>query len=79
MALTDVYCRVNRARGLELLSPKDLLDASGYLESLGLPIVLKTFDSGVKVLQIRSHNDDAVVEAVADVVRLKNQIILLLN
>lgn len=27
MTLPEVYCRVNRARGVELLSPEDLLNA----------------------------------------------------
>lgn len=72
MALTDVYCRVNRARGLELLSPEDLLNASRQLASLGLPLVLRIFDSGVMVLQARSHDDNAVVEDVAELVSFIN-------
>ncbi|XP_043283547.1 vacuolar protein-sorting-associated protein 36 [Venturia canescens] len=66
MALSDVYCRVNRARGMELLSPEDLLNASRLLGPLGLPIVLRTFDSGVMVLQAKSHDDTAIVEAIAE-------------
>nr|XP_031834768.1 vacuolar protein-sorting-associated protein 36-like [Nomia melanderi] len=69
MTLTDVYCRVNRARGLELLSPEDLLNASRQLAPLGLPIVLRTFDSGVIVLQLRSHNDNAIVDVIADLIK----------
>ncbi|XP_049777747.1 vacuolar protein-sorting-associated protein 36 [Schistocerca cancellata] len=62
MSLADVYCRVNRARGLELLSPEDLMHACNMLEKLNLPIRLRTFDSGVKVLQLQSHDDESVVE-----------------
>lgn len=68
MALTDVYCRVNRARGLELLSPEDLLNACRQLAPLSLPIVLRIFDSGVMVLQSRAHNDYEVAEAVSQLV-----------
>lgn len=68
MTLTDVYCRVNRARGLELLSPEDLLNASRQLASLDLPIVLRVFDSGVMVLQARSHDDNTIVGIIADLV-----------
>lgn len=68
MTLTDVYCRVNRARGLELLSPEDLLHASRQLAPLGLPIVLRSFDSGVMVLQRRSHDDNAVVDCISELV-----------
>ncbi|XP_015603469.1 vacuolar protein-sorting-associated protein 36 isoform X1 [Cephus cinctus] len=74
MTLTDVYCRVNRARGLELLSPEDLLNASRQLGSLGLPIILRVFDSGVMVLQLRSHDDKAIVEAVAELLEERKSI-----
>lgn len=70
MTLTDVYCRVNRARGLELLSPEDLLHASRRLAPLDLPIVLRSFDSGVMVLQIRSHDDNAVVDRITELVNI---------
>lgn len=61
MALTDVYCRMNRARGLELLSPEDLLNACKMLDILNLPIRLHVFDSGVMVLQLRSHNEEELI------------------
>ncbi|XP_053673355.1 vacuolar protein-sorting-associated protein 36 [Anopheles nili] len=54
MSLADVYCRVNRARGLELLSPEDLLEACQLLTG---PITLRKFPSGVMVLQLESHDD----------------------
>ncbi|XP_067129835.1 vacuolar protein-sorting-associated protein 36 isoform X2 [Centruroides vittatus] len=60
LSLTDVYCRINRARGLELISPEDLVNACNMLETLNLPIKLHTFDSGVKVLKsasIDEHSD----------------------
>jgi ESCRT-II complex subunit VPS36 len=65
MALTDVYCRVNRARGLELLSPEDLIQACHMLEQLNLPIRMRRFDSGVKVLQLQSHSDANIVKNTA--------------
>ncbi|XP_033213546.1 vacuolar protein-sorting-associated protein 36 [Belonocnema kinseyi] len=74
MTLTDVYCRVNRARGLELLSPEDLLNASRQLAPLNLPLVLRVFDSGVMVLQIRSLDDVAVVESIAELLREKGSV-----
>lgn len=68
MTLTDVYCRVNRARGLELLSPEDLLNACRQLSLLNLPIVLRIFDNGVMVLQTQTHNDLEVADAIAELV-----------
>ncbi|XP_073844083.1 vacuolar protein sorting 36 [Musca autumnalis] len=55
MSLADVYCRVNRARGLELLSPEDLLQACRCMEG---PIKLRTFPSGAMVLQLDSQDDE---------------------
>lgn len=59
MALTEVYCRINRARGLELLSPEDLLNACKVLNG---PLKLRQFPSGAMVLQLESHDDNAVAE-----------------
>ncbi|KAJ3631993.1 hypothetical protein MTP99_013092 [Tenebrio molitor] len=65
MALTDVFCRVNRARGLELLSPEDILSACQIMESLNLPLKLFQFSSGVMVLQDATLNDENIAEATA--------------
>ena len=43
MALPEVYCVYNRARGSELVSPADLLQACSLWETLGLPLSLQTF------------------------------------
>ncbi|GLH07104.1 Vacuolar protein-sorting-associated protein 36 [Gryllus bimaculatus] len=65
MSLADAYCRVNRARGLELLSPEDLLRACQLLERLNLPVRLRRFDSGALVLQLPAHSDMQVVQLTA--------------
>ena len=57
MALSDAYCRVNRARGLDLLSPEDFLQSCKQMQPLNLPVKLRTFDSGVCVLQLQSQSD----------------------
>lgn len=62
MSLAEVYCRINRARGLELLSPEDLLNASKLLSG---PLKFRQFPSGVMVLQLDSHDDEAVAEETA--------------
>lgn len=63
MALTDVFCRVNRARSLELLSPEDILTACKIMESLELPLKLYQFSSGVMVLQLSNLDAASVAEA----------------
>ncbi|XP_013110981.1 vacuolar protein-sorting-associated protein 36 [Stomoxys calcitrans] len=67
MSLADVYCRVNRARGLELLSPEDLLQACHSMQG---PIKLRKFPSGAMVLQLDSQNDELTAE---DTVNLVNE------
>ncbi|KAL1452938.1 hypothetical protein WDU94_007120 [Cyamophila willieti] len=69
MLLTDAYCRINRARGLELLSPEDLLNSCLSLDKLpDSPVYLKTYTSGVKVLQLRSCEDESFVEKTYELV-----------
>lgn len=49
--LSDCYCLFNRARGTALVSPEDLIRACQILTDLKLGLGLKTFPSGVAVLQ----------------------------
>ncbi|KAL5220621.1 hypothetical protein ABZP36_025334 [Zizania latifolia] len=60
MALVDVYCLYNRARGTDLISPEDLLQACSLWEKFDVPVMLRKFDSGVKVIQTKTHSDDEV-------------------
>ena len=53
MTLTDAFCRLNRARGLELVSPDDLLNACAELNRSGsASLTLHTFD-GTGVMALR--------------------------
>ncbi|XP_022663718.1 vacuolar protein-sorting-associated protein 36-like [Varroa jacobsoni] len=56
ISLTEAYCRINRARGLRLLSPEDMLAA---LERIKHPIKLTTFTSGLRVVQLSSLDESA--------------------
>ena len=58
LALTDVYCIFNRARGTELVSPDDLLAAGKLFPQLGASMQLKRFTSGVLVVQSNSHSTE---------------------
>ncbi|XP_065842907.1 vacuolar protein-sorting-associated protein 36-like [Oscarella lobularis] len=62
MTLADVYCRFNRARGMELLAPDDVFNACKMFESLRLPIKLTKFESGVLVVQLASHSESAYIK-----------------
>ena len=63
LTLTDAYCRVNRARGLELISPEDLLSAGQHMTRLALPLRLHELPSGVRLLQLAELDQDAVAES----------------
>ncbi|KAG0301682.1 Aflatoxin B1 aldehyde reductase member 2 [Dissophora globulifera] len=58
MSLMDVYCVFNRARGVELISPKDLHTACQMFTELDLPLRLRKFDSGLLVIQTLARNSD---------------------
>ncbi|KAM1018496.1 hypothetical protein ACFX2C_040121 [Malus domestica] len=60
MNLIDIYCLFNRARGTELISPEDLLQACSLWEKFDVPVMLRKFDSGVMVIQNKSHSDEEV-------------------
>uniref|UniRef100_A0A158R4Q5 Vacuolar protein-sorting-associated protein 36 n=1 Tax=Syphacia muris TaxID=451379 RepID=A0A158R4Q5_9BILA len=68
MTMPEAYCRVNRARGLELISPEDLLNACQTLQNLKLPITMHRFPSGVIVLQLREMGVETTIESTADFV-----------
>ncbi|XP_018411964.1 PREDICTED: vacuolar protein-sorting-associated protein 36 isoform X2 [Nanorana parkeri] len=74
MSLTEVYCLVNRARGMELLSPEDLVNACRMFESLKLPVRLRIFDSGVMVIEHQSHNEEEMVAAALETVSEKGSL-----
>uniref|UniRef100_A0A1A8GEX3 Vacuolar protein-sorting-associated protein 36 n=1 Tax=Nothobranchius korthausae TaxID=1143690 RepID=A0A1A8GEX3_9TELE len=74
MVLTEVYCLVNRARGMELLSPEDLLNACKMLESMRLPLRLRVFDSGVMVVQLQSHSEEEMIASALDSVLEKGSL-----
>lgn len=61
MTITEVYCRINRARGLELVSPDDVLNACKLLNG---PMKLRQYPSGAMILQLDNHNDEQVAEEI---------------
>lgn len=58
--LIDIYCLFNRARGTELISPDDLLQACSLWEKFDVSVMLRKFDSGVMVIQSKTHSDEEV-------------------
>lgn len=68
MTLFDVYCRVNRARGMEVISPLELLNACKMMHGLGLPLKLHQFDSGVIVLQVTTMLSEENAVQIAELI-----------
>ncbi|XP_073312947.1 vacuolar protein sorting-associated protein 36 [Primulina huaijiensis] len=66
--LIDIYCLFNRARGTELISPDDLLQACSLWEKFDVSVMLRKFDSGVMVIQSKSHSDDEVYARVSSLI-----------
>lgn len=68
LTLPDVYCLFNRARGTELVSPDDLLTAAGLFPSIGVPLRLRRFASGVMVVQSGLHSEEQMAQRIAQLV-----------
>lgn len=62
MTMPEAYCRVNRARGFEPISPEDLLNACQALQTMDLPITMHRFPSDVIVLQLREMGVETTVD-----------------
>jgi len=60
MTLTDAFVRVNRARGLELVSPDDILLAARALKDTHIPMRLHQFESGVLVLMTSNNSEEEI-------------------
>ena len=60
LTLPEAFCLFNRARGAELVSPDDLLRVCQMWSSLGVPLRLRKFESGLIVVQSGSLDDNDV-------------------
>ncbi|GIL46197.1 hypothetical protein Vafri_3243, partial [Volvox africanus] len=66
MSLPDVYCLFNRARGTELVSPDDLLQAAKLFTRAGVQgLRLHPLSSGVLVIQGPQHSEEQVCSKIA--------------
>ncbi|KAG4252603.1 hypothetical protein FPRO04_02386 [Fusarium proliferatum] len=65
ITLVDLWAMFNRARGgVELVSPADFEKAARLWSKLKLPVRLRTFRSGVMVVQARDRTDGTTVRAI---------------
>lgn len=69
LTLSDVYCCFNRARGMDLVSPDDIMQASELMSSLPeLQLKLVKYNSGLLVLQKRSHDSVDILDKTVQLV-----------
>ncbi|KAG6002703.1 hypothetical protein E4U21_002812 [Claviceps maximensis] len=67
ITLVDLWAMFNRARGgVELVSPMEFEKAARLWESLKLPVRLRTFRSGVMVVQSRDCTDETTMKALLE-------------
>ncbi|KAK4671403.1 Vacuolar protein-sorting-associated protein 36 [Podospora pseudoanserina] len=67
ISLVDLWAMFNRARGgVELVSPADFEKAANLWEKLELPVRLRVFKSGVKVVQSKDRTDESTIKALLD-------------
>ncbi|KAJ3417113.1 Vacuolar protein-sorting-associated protein 36 [Chytridiales sp. JEL 0842] len=69
LPLTDLYCLFNRARGVSLISPLDLVKGCEMFESLKMPFRLRKFESGLLVVHSLDFSDDGIAARVMEHVR----------
>ena len=62
IGLTDAFCLFNRARGMELVTPRDMLRACESWEAARVGLYLRTFESGVTVIHTREWTDARALE-----------------
>lgn len=68
MPLTDLYCMVNRARGMDLISTEDLLNACYTLDKQDLGVKLIIFPSGLMVVQSKDYDSEEMDQRVWSIV-----------
>jgi ESCRT-II complex subunit VPS36 len=66
ITLFDLFAVYNRARGISLISPKDLLAACELFPSLRLPFRLRKFKSGLVVVQEAYRTPRFVVKCILE-------------
>ena len=67
LAMTEVYCTINRARGVDLISPDDLLNACSTFEKQNLGIKMIKYSSGLVVLQCEEFNENFINEQILNI------------
>lgn len=69
LQLISIYGLYNRARGTDLISPDDLLTSCKLLQKMKLQMSLRKLTSGVLVVRLDSHSEDAISKRLLEYVK----------
>lgn len=64
VSLVDLFAMYNRARGIALISPRDLMAACEMFDKLQLPIRLRKYRSGLIVVQEAYRTPQVVIKSI---------------
>ncbi|KAJ3385368.1 Vacuolar protein-sorting-associated protein 36 [Lobulomyces angularis] len=73
ISLTDIYCLINRARGVALISPQDLYKSCLVLEKSGI-YKLRTFESGLIVIHDKNFDEDQICLRIQSLVKNRKKL-----
>ncbi|CDO51399.1 hypothetical protein DV113_002293 [Geotrichum candidum] len=68
ITLIDLFAVYNRARGVSLISPTDLYQACLQFEKLGLGIRMRTFVSGLRVIQESYRTEEVITRNIRELI-----------
>jgi ESCRT-II complex subunit VPS36 len=68
ITLIDLFAVYNRARGVSLISPTDLYQACLQFDKLGLGIRLRTFASGLRVIQESYRTEEVITRNILEII-----------
>ena len=68
VGMVDLYCMYNRARGMDLISPDDLMIACQRINSQSSKFMIKGYKSGVVTIQSRMFNEDSYYQKLANAI-----------
>lgn len=69
LTLSDVYCCFNRARGMDLVSPDDIMNSCKQLQNMPeLQLKLVQYQSGLLVVQKQTSDDVDIIDKTVELV-----------
>ncbi|KAA6326423.1 MAG: putative Vacuolar protein-sorting-associated protein 36, partial [Streblomastix strix] len=71
MMMVDAYARTNRARGMNRISPEDMVKACSLFISLNLGLEVSNTQTGVSIINLPTHSESAMCQRILKIVQAK--------